>query len=178
MLSKASLILILVACSASIATAEIYKTVDKNGHVTYTDVPPPNNQGKPVELKTINTLPKPPDVPVSAPPPVAPTPEFEVHVTAPENGTTLLANQRSVVISASVNLSPMPDGTLLAYKLDGNVIQKTTDTSYTLNEPPAGEHAITVEVVNEDNEVLAQSESVTLVVIRPIAKKTNPVPKK
>ena len=45
-----------LVCSAYV-TADVYKTVDKNGRVTYTDVPPANTDAKPIELKSVNTIP-------------------------------------------------------------------------------------------------------------------------
>ena len=159
-------------------SAEIYKTVDKNGHVTYTDVPPPDNQGKPIELKTINTLPKPPDIPIATPPPSATVREYQVQVLSPANGTTLLVSERSVDITAGLSGQGLMEGMSLAYKLDGNLIKQTSDLSITLNEPPAGEHKITIEVLGSDNQVLAQSEAVTLLVMRPVFRPSNPgVPK-
>ena len=176
---KMRLMITLLSCGCALGvSAEVYKTVDKNGHVTYTDVPPPDNQGKPIELKTINTLPKPPYIPVETPPPAAPVVEYHVQVVSPANGTTLLVSERSVGISAGLSGQPLAEGMTLAYKLDGNLIKQTSDLSITLNEPPAGEHKITIEVLDQDNQVLAQSEAVTLLVMRPIFRPSNPgVPK-
>ena len=177
---KTRLLLALFSLGCALCvSAEVYKTVDKNGHVTYTDVPPADNQGKPVELKSINTLPKPPDIPIQTPPPVTPTQEYQVQILSPANGTTLLASERSVDITAGLNGLSLPEGMSLAYKLDGNLIKQTGETLITLNDPPAGEHKITVELLDNENEMLAQSEAVTLLVMRPIFKQPNvTVPKK
>jgi zona occludens toxin (predicted ATPase) len=171
----------LILCAlSSIAAAEIYKTVDKNGKITYTDVPPSSAQAKPLELKTINSLPAPPDIPISAPVNVAPdtTQDYQIQVVAPENGRTLMADERSVTVSVGLN-QPLNNGALLAYKVDGDIITTTQETTYTIVEPPRGERSLTVDVVDANGRVLAQSNPVTLLVMRPIVKqKAAPVPKK
>lgn len=176
LLIAASLILVL----SSLASAEIYKTIDKNGRVTYTDVPPANTEAKPLELKSINSLPTPVAIPhtnhnnTSNNDPL----EYQIQITAPENGTTLLADERSVSVSISINPS-LNDGDLFAYKIDGDTVTTTQEMTYTIVEPPRGEHVLTVDVVDTEGNSLAQSNAITLVVMRPLPKqKAVPVPKK
>ena len=173
--------LILSLTLSSLATAEVYKTVDKNGRITYTDGPPTDTTAKPVELKTINSLPSPPAIPhtsLSNSGPKQEAPEYQVQILAPENGTTLLADERSVTLSVSLNPN-LHDGDSLAYKIDGTTLATTNELSYTVTEPPRGEHSLTVDVVDRDGNSLAQSNAITLVVMRPLPKqKAAPVPKK
>ena len=171
----------LCCCLSSLATAEIYKTIDKNGRVTYTDVPPSNTAAKPVELKTINSLPAPPAMPTASPSNSGAnqaTPGYIIQLTTPENGTTLMADERSVTVSVSLNQN-LQDGDLLAYKIDGDTLTTTQEMTYTIIEPPRGEHNLTVDVVSRDGKSLAQSDAITLLVMRPLAKpKATPAPKK
>jgi|GEM_PF-560322 len=162
------------------AVAEIYKTIDKNGRVIYTDVPPPNDKdAKPLDLKSINSLPSPAasNAPASNNNTQAPL-EYVVQILEPANGTTLMPDERSVNVSISLNQS-LQEGDLLAYKLDGNTLEKTTDLTASLNEPPRGEHHLTVEVIDSDGTSLAQSNSITIEVMRPLPKQqTTTVPAK
>src|SRR6478609_10458537 len=100
---------LLLCCSlgliiSPITNAEIYKTVDKNGHTVYTDLPPANTNPKPVELPNINTLPAPAadtsiyNLPEQAKPSVI---SYQVKMTAPLNGATLMPNERSFTVSVS-----------------------------------------------------------------------------
>ena len=177
------LILSLSLCFSlsSLATAEIYKTIDKNGSITYTDVPPTNTAAKPVELKTINSLPSPPAMPNVSPSNSGAnqaTPGYKIQVTAPENGTTIMADERSVTVSVSLNQN-LQDGDILAYKIDGDTLTTTQELTYTIIEPPRGEHSLTVDVVSRDGKSLAQSDAITLLVMRPLAKpKATPRPTK
>lgn len=171
----------LILALSSFATAEIYKTVDKKGRITYTDVPPANTEAKPVELKHINTLPTPEAIPFTSPSNSnanLDTTEYQIQITAPENGTTLMVDERSVAVSVSLNQN-LNNGDLFAYKIDGDTLTTTQEMSYTIVEPPRGEHSLTVDVINPEGEILAQSNAITLLVMRPLPKqKAVPVPKK
>ncbi len=173
--------LILSLSLSSLVIAEIYKTVDKNGRITYTDVPPANTDAKPLELKTINSLPSPAVIPNTSPRYSSVSDdanEYQVQITAPENGTTLLADERSVTVSISIEPS-LNDGNLLAYKINGDTLTTTQETTYTIVEPPRGEHSLTVDVIDSEGKTLAQSNAITLLVMRPLPKqKAVPVPKK
>jgi Domain of unknown function (DUF4124) len=163
------------------ASAEVYKTVDKNGRITYTDVPPANTEAKPVALKTINSLPAPvvmPQANTSSDVVTQGALAYHVQLLTPENGTTLMPNQRSVDVSVGLNQN-LNEGDMLAYKIDGTLLTTTRDTAYTLTEPPRGEHSLSVDVVDAEGNILAQSAAITLLVMRPFIKqKPVPVPKK
>lgn len=166
---------------SGLATAEIYKTVDKNGRITYTDVPPANKEAKPLELKTINSLPTPAAIPNTSPSNSGVSNdanEYQVQITAPENGTTLMADERSVAVSVSINQN-LSEGDLFVYKIDGDTLTTSREMTYTLTEPPRGEHKLTVDVIDREGKTLAQSNAITLLVMRPLPKqKAVPVPKK
>lgn len=183
MLLRTSLIaagLLISFLGVTTASAEVYKTVDKNGRITYTDVPPAHTEAKPVELKTINSLPAPavlPQVAAASDVVAAPALPYHVQLLAPENGATLMPAQRSVELSVGLNQN-LNDGDVLAYKIDGTLLATSRDSVYTLVEPPRGEHKLTVEVLDADGNSLAQSDAVTLLVMRPFIKpKPVPVPK-
>jgi hypothetical protein len=173
---------LLLSLTYAISTsAEVYKTVDKNGRITYTDQPPANTSAKPVELKSINSIPAPTQVPDYS---QADTgnlqepQEYQVQILAPENGRTLLADERSVKVDISSNTS-LENGDLYAYKIDGAILQTTKELSYVIVEPPRGEHILTVDVVGSNGQSLAQSNAITLIVMRPIVKpKATPLPTK
>jgi hypothetical protein len=180
--SVTAICLLLCLTLSTLSNAEVYKTVDKYGRVTFSDVPPPNADAKPIELKPVNTLPpitsNSGNTVIGNSSNMQSPPKYELQITAPENGTTLMANERSVTVSINLN-QDLHEGDLLAYKIDGDTIEKTAEHSITLNEPPRGEHAITVEVVDSDEKSLAQSDAVTLLVMRPLVKQTaTPTPKK
>ena len=166
---------LLLCCSLSllispITNAEIYKTVDKKGHTVYTDLPPANTTATPVELPDINTLPRTEIKPNYATPVQQPDISYLVSITSPTNGATLMPNERNLNISVSIN-NQLAEGHSLRYFVDGKQIQKTLDTSTTLVEPDRGEHKLLVKVMDEDGKSFGESDAVTFLVMRPIAKK-------
>jgi hypothetical protein len=176
------IISLLLSLVCSTASAEVYKTVDKHGRVTYTDVPPANTEAKPIELKTINSIPAPANVSTdnlnSHNNNNQPATEYQVQILAPENGKTLMPDERSITVNISVNTS-LEDGDLFAYKIDGATLTTTSEMTYIIAEPPRGEHSLTVDVVDSEGKSLAQSNAITVVVMRPLVKQTaTPVPKK
>lgn len=177
---------LLLCCSLSlliypIANAEIYKTVDKKGHTVYTDLPPANSSAKAVELPNLNTLPAPTadtsiyNLPEQAKPTAI---SYQVNITDPLNGATLMPTERNLNITVSVD-KPILEGHLLHYFVDGEGIKETLDTTITVIEPNRGEHTLVVKIMDKDGQIFAESNMVKLVVMRPIAKQNKaPVPVK
>lgn len=162
-----------------VVNAEIYKTVDKNGHTVYTDLPPANTTATPVELPNINTLPAPAadtsiyNLPQQAKPAAI---SYQVQITSPVNGATLMPNERNLNISVTIDKAIL-EGHLLYYFVDDKQVKETLDTTITVEDPVRGEHKLIVKVMDKEGNVFGESNTVTLVVIRPIAKqKAAPVP--
>ena len=164
--------LLITQLAATTATAEIFKTTDKQGRVVYTDQPAASDtKAKPVELRDTNKLPA---VVVT---PYTPTvhhqdpamPPYTIEITSPAAGTTLLAHQRNLSVSVTLN-QDLQAGHSIAYYIDANVAQDSTDLNVTLNEPPRGEHKLHAAVKDKAGKILAESASVTFIVMRPIVK--------
>jgi len=165
------LVAIAISVLASIAQAEIYKTVDKDGRTTFTDTPP-NTRAKPIEMAPINTTQ--PTRPIQTEPTseqaTLSTP-YEVYLLAPENGATFLPNERTITIKAMAS-SPLKKGDLVVFKLDNKVIAISPNLTYTLSEPPSGEHFISVSITNKDKTELAHSGTANIVVMPPSPKES------
>jgi hypothetical protein len=164
---------ILLFVCVSNTHAEIYKTIDKQGRTTYTDAPPKNAPAKPVELKSLNTLPAPSTVEenhnqTNVAPPQA-TQEYQVNLLSPANGTVLMPEDRAITINISCNANLQGDDQF-AYKLDGKTVVTSTEMNAVIEEPPRGEHLLSVDVVDADNNSLAQSNTVRILVSRPSIK--------
>ncbi|RYZ86782.1 MAG: DUF4124 domain-containing protein [Proteobacteria bacterium] len=170
-----SLSVTLCVMIATTATAEVYKTVDKQGRVTYTDLPPSDTKAKVVELPVINTVPETkPTQSVSTSTPVAPDIVYQLTIVAPEDGTNLTPGDRNVDISVSVSPG-LNNGLMLSYFLNDSLIERTTESTITLTEPPRGEHQLTVEVTDEEGKSFGKSPAVTIVVLRPSLLQKKPI---
>lgn len=145
--------------------AEVYRWIDAQGVVHYTDKPP-DKSAKPVHLPALQTY-SPgatgdpfADQPKAAPadhdaPPPAPS------IVSPKSGATLRDAQRTVDVDVNAALRP---GEALVYSLDGQKqnTTPTTATHYQLSGVERGTHHISVTIVDADGRPLATSSAVTL----------------
>lgn len=156
-----------------LGAAQIYKTTDAQGNVSYSDQPPASGQAEQVQLRETNTAP-PPEVQDS---PAESTAEdsatqpaaisYEIEITAPANETTIPMGPGNFDVQAKV--SPAPQlGAMLQLYLDGGPYGAPQQgTSWSLSNVFRGAHDLTVAVVNRVGERLAESEPVRVYVLRP-----------
>ena len=160
-----------------LASADVYKTVDKNGRTVYTDTPPANSNAKPIELQTTNTIPSlsrqesAPAEPIAAP--TQDLSNYQIEIISPANGTTLMPDERTLEVSVSMNQNIQGD-MQLAYKIDGITRYSGTEMTTTLTDIPNGEHTLTVDLVDSDNQSFAKSNAVKVLALRPIFKQKTP----
>ena len=148
------------------ARAEIYKTVDKDGNVTYSDRP--SDDAEPVEVGPTNRMTETmPPAPVAKDEP-APVdrPYTAASITEPANGASIsdpvgnftvrytLEPQRRPTDSVRLMMDNTPTGMPVA---DGIMVQGA----------PRGDHRLQIQVVDSTGRLLAQSGSVRILVVRP-----------
>lgn len=165
------LLLVLCLLASPASFAQIYKTVDKDGNVVYTDNPP-NDQAETVKLRELNTLP--PEVQSHSRSNDRSDHEefieYTVTIVSPKNEVVIPPGQRDLAVAISLNPSLHQDH-LITYYIDGELVEETQSTSIVIQDPPRGGRSITVEVINQQGDVLGASEPLTVNVIRPTVKK-------
>lgn len=141
------------------AWAEIYKTVDENGNVIYTDQKPAPN-AKPIDLPELNVaephraLPKPPD-PIDV---ETGRPEgFQIVSPQPEENVWGTGGSVNVEMSLDGELKP---GMTVTVFLDGQAHDAGHALSITLEEVERGEHRLKAELRGRGGRVLARSQEV------------------
>ncbi|MDE1461713.1 DUF4124 domain-containing protein [Spartinivicinus poritis] len=168
MLKPTSLLWALIAILPWAASyAEIYKTIDKDGKVVFTD----NPEGKPaeeVELKKGNTISLPPaKISPSSKSSDINSKSFsyrEFNIKKPTQDATIRGSGNfSVLAAISPNLRP---GDSVQLYIDGKPYgSKQKGLLFNLNNVDRGTHSIVVKVLNSDGRVL-NSASVTVHVHR------------
>jgi hypothetical protein len=157
----------------SSAVAEIYKTTDKDGKVVYTDKPKTENAEK-VELREVNTIPSVDATPiVKVKRPKAETVNYQIAILSPKPDTIVPVSQRDLEVTVSVNPG-LGDGVILAYFMDGNLLQESNDAGILIKDIPVGIHSLVVEAVDANGQSLGKSDPVSVSVIRPSLKKKAP----
>jgi len=156
-------LVLLILLSASVQ-ADVYKSVDENGEVSFSDQPTPNAQRmKLPELPTYKAPPVPDfsSSPKTTPAPVA-SPYDSVKIVAPENDATIRDNQG--VVSVQVALEPplmIKQGHKIQFYLNGEphgIPIGTTSISF--SNLDRGTYTLTASVVDASGAVLMTSDPV------------------
>lgn len=150
--------------------AQIYKTTDAQGNVTYSDKPQNGTSTEEVQLPQVNTTPPPPDRPEPLSPPAPEEPaatDYKLAITSPPNETTIPMGPGNFSVSATVSPS-LTEGRLLQLYLDGSPWgdPQVSDT-WSLTNVFRGAHDLTVGVIDSEDTQLASSEPVRVYVLRP-----------
>ncbi|MCC5793056.1 MAG: DUF4124 domain-containing protein [Legionellaceae bacterium] len=176
---KASFCMLWILVLTVASHAAIYRWVDKNGVVHFSDKP--RKGAEPVHLAPLQTY---------SPVPASITPTDDDHgndekkalyqsldIVDPENESTLRDNEGRVVVR--VELTPaLKPGDKIQILLDGQPVgEPETTTRFVLLGVLRGSHSIAAQVVNSKGEVVIQSqEAVTLYMHRPRTGMTGATP--
>ena len=165
---------ILLITYAGLASAEIYRYIDAEGNVSFSNEPPPGVKAERVDLPPPNTITS--DVPEITPP--APKSNSKAVYTGfsiaqPENDAPLRDNAGNV--SVSIDLAPAlrPSDTIYLY-LDGTEVAKGATTRFELTNVDRGTHQLWAEVKNQAGDTLIKSNAITFHLLR-VSVLTNPI---
>lgn len=149
--------------------ADVYKTVDKEGNIKYTDNPSTEKAEK-VELREINTVPGAQPLPQSNPvdsynsQPASLA--YQINIISPRSDVTIPVGQRDLAIA--ISLSPgLQEGHLLVYFMNGELLEETTMNNIIVKDVPRGTHTLVVEAIDANGQSLGASAPAVVNVIRP-----------
>jgi hypothetical protein len=174
--------LLLAFGMSTTAYSEIYKTVDENGNVVFTDNPK-GNEAEEVQLPEVNTQPA-TRITIKLSPPKEEEatdkkqkPEkYTITLESPAHETTVTMGQMS--ISSSVSISPaLAEEHSVQFYMDGKPSGKASHaTSHTFGQLYRGAHKIHAAILNKKGKVLKKTKAATIYVHRAKAgAKTQPV---
>ena len=162
-----SLALSLVSLTAS---AQIYKSVDQNGVVTYSDVPPAIKSGVKstvVQPNSTNSMPglSPPITSLAAK--TIDQPLARTVIASPPNNVTTAMGVGIFDVTAELG-APLTDGELLALYLDDEMVEvPQTSEVWALTYVIRGPHTLQVRRLSSAGKTLSESEKITVFVLRP-----------
>lgn len=173
----------LSAAGSAEAATRIYRTVDENGNVVFTDVPPrPDEPGQAVELNEGSSFTPPPtpapeptaedgsrmsleqwlgnEAPPSDEEAAGPVSYQSLEIASPANDEGLRDNAGTVTVNA--RLQPRLDvGHAMQVLLDGEVRQTGQTSSFQLINVDRGTHSVQVRVVDANGNILIASAPTT-----------------
>lgn len=163
----------LLSATTADAGTTIYRTVDENGNVVFTDVPPKSNeQGAAVKLGDSNSF-TPPAAENRSPSgrsveewldgdagdgeqERAPGGYASLQVASPANDAAVRDNAGNVTVTASVEPELATDHVMQLY-LDGTLRDSGPTTSFQLTNLDRGTHEVELRIVDQGGNVLASS---------------------
>jgi len=159
---------ILLCCLLPLhSQAALYKWVDENGEVVYSDQPP-NDEAKPLDLPPIMVTPaikvKPAAKKTAAPAPEKKTEYQMLVISRPTDDSVIFDNAGNIPMS--FQLQPTLNskaGDTLEVEMDGKVIMPNlSTTSVTLNNIDRGSHNLKVRVKDKNGQILISSQPITV----------------
>jgi hypothetical protein len=173
------LITILLTFAAGPLMAQVYKTVDENGNVTYTDQPPADGSG-PIELRPISVI----EAPTYEKAPKADeenaTDEESNEISLRDlrrtyNDFSIIAPQSEesiwnpeVFISVAWRVgNQLQPGMTVTVSVDGKQYAKTTEQVVQVDLRDRGEHKVTAELKDSSNRLVATAEPVVFYIMQP-----------
>lgn len=156
-----SVLLLLIAFSAQ---AEVYRSVDKQGNVIFSDTS--SDDAEKVELQESFIYTPPVIVDISEPeeslPVEIPIPKYKLTIISPIHDETIRENAGNISIAST--LSPELNaqrGDKLVFSIDGSLKSEAqTETIYTFTNVDRGSHIAVVSVVDKAGKVIKSSKSV------------------
>lgn len=143
-------------CPIMAVSGQLYKVVDADGNIVYTDQPLPNAEA--VNVTNTNTMPAMQST-VMAKSPAATAANFKVNIVSPSHQQTVRNNSGDVNIQVSIDKgsSKVSFNGLLQLFLDGKLHHQQTNLLFSLKGIDRGEHKIIVKLVNNSGKVIASS---------------------
>jgi hypothetical protein len=166
------LIFSLLTLFMAAAHADVYRSVDENGNVVYSDKP--SEGAVKIDVKDAQTIKLPPAPPIkSEPPPKEDVPRYNsVAISYPADDEAIRENSGDITIQIAVDPG-LHAGDVISLLMDDKEVASGPATSVTLKNVDRGTHTLEARVVGGDGDTLASSETVTFHLLRHAIK---PVP--
>ena len=159
------LLLIMYLFAMPVFSADVYRSVDENGNIIYTDKPTPDAEK--IRIDEIQTIENPDAEPFKYTPPKTDqtqTAVYSLSITSPENGAAIRSNNGDISISATVN-PRLAAGHQLALYLDGSVAS-TGGPQFDLTNVDRGTHSAEVAIQDRNGNDIQRSSPVSFTVLR------------
>lgn len=152
--------LLLMVFAVTVAAETIYKTVDEDGNIIFTDKPSENSEE--IKLKELQTIKNPNPAKFTPRPKQSNEVQGAVYntfiITNPAEGSGLRSNNGNFTISVSLE-PPLRTGHQIVITLDGQEVSSGAATSVSLQNIDRGTHTIGASVVNGTGKKLKSASS-------------------
>jgi hypothetical protein len=151
--------------------AEVYRSVDENGNVVYTDKPSPDAEK--IKIDKVQTIPAGPDNFKYTPPEKPDLGNYtKLEIASPENNHVFTGNIGEVNVSVTIKPALRESDSFVFY-MDGKKQGDSSSPSFQMTNLDRGTHTVKVDVVNQDGKSLKSSSAVSFTVKRTSALNPN-----
>jgi hypothetical protein len=174
-----TVVLLLFFITVVTASADVYRSVDEDGNVVFSDQPSPGAEKLDIqEIQTIETQPL-------APPPLPPPPETtfpgydKIAITSPEQDATIRDNQGNFTVTAALDpqLQTALGHQLMLY-MDGKPVSEGgAATTFSLQNIDRGTHSLQAVAVDRDGNEVGRSAAVVVHMKRAFITPPAPAPR-
>jgi len=173
------LMALLMALAPGGVTAEVYKIVDEDGNVTYTDKPPEDGS-QPIKLKPISVI----EAPTYEQPAKAATSGAEgdadkpasirylrknyadFAIVAPQQDETIWNPEAPITVAWNTRYQ-LQEGMQVTIYVDGQQHSRTTEQIVAIADLDRGEHTIEAQLIDSGNRRVATAEPVVFFIRQP-----------
>jgi hypothetical protein len=167
---------LLILTMAGSADARIYKTVDENGNIVFTDIPPREEEpAEQIVIEQPNSF----DIEEAigpreewiveaedlAPEEPAPFAYTSLTIASPEHDQAVRENAGNISIVAVPSPALRP-GDTVRLLIDGQPILEGNQTRFDLENVDRGTHVVATEIVDDSGNVLIRSDDITFHMLR------------
>lgn len=158
----------ILSCTTLAAGADqtIYRVIDAQGKVSYTDTPPKDGSAEPIILKEVNTQPAMDTRKTDAPAAESAVTYTRSEITSPANDSTIPPGQLNVGVQLHLEPALQPGHRVQFYLDDQPQGPAAAATAITLGDLYRGSRTIYATVVDANGARVAQSNSVVIHVKR------------
>jgi len=157
--------LCLALICATAQAQKVYRVVQPDGTVEFTDSPPSNRPAEEIHVRPLNSTPGLAPTPAASTQPAADVGYSDFRITKPRNEEAIRDNAGNV--NVDLKLTPgLKSGDKIALLLNGESVGGGKSTAITLSDMDRGSHNLQAVVKNSAGKVVARSNSVTFTVQR------------
>jgi hypothetical protein len=158
----------LALCVGALAQGSVYKRVNPDGSVEYSDQPIQGAEVMKVPKGSTFTM---PETPTSGTTPAESTPEESsvnydsLEITRPTNDESIRSNEGKVTALARV-VPELASSHRFRWSMDGEIIQDVNSPELRLNNIDRGSHTLQAEIIDAEGKVIISSETITFHLMR------------
>ena len=167
-MARLALIVFLVLMAGTAQAQKVYKVVQPDGTILFTDSPPPGEDAEQVDVGPINTthpLASPTDAFDDSPAAELEQGYSEFRIASPADDANIRDNAGNVNVDLKIRPS-LRSGHKIELKLNGQPIGGGRQTAITLTEMDRGTHSLQAVVKNSAGQVVARSNAITFTLQR------------